>query len=1526
MFQSDELKNHLATSHTIQTQSLVFAEWNLNQPENIARIGNYRYRPGSSDAQYSTLPLTYDVNDTGNYYTGATDSDVVVDGGYDDNGDPIMFSIAKDKFKMLYSLEDCFSQFRPRSGINKIVYMGLSGAAYAQAQYIDSPGQYAATRPRYYLSSRYDQFKYWTSYKTDNGNEYGVARTPINGRSYIYDACPFVVYSENIPSNRVVVKMQTNVGETDLGNIRIGDSSIADPLYGDINKTTPVRWRIQTLQGNTWVDAISFDENSTRIDGSSIVKSDGNLEISYGLQIPAQYSTSFVYAGILSSTESLPTTAPYGYAYLIKENELDRGTFSVYIDNEWESFIPEYSWSIAEDIVSKNSKFVSDLTNPDYFIENNKKIYREIQIISGLRIVVDTMNKVDCTFDLIELSPRLAVNVSDRVSDFSITKTMSDLGNGKVPVGSLLAGTGNVQINNNDFAFIESNAFDESTSLGSIVAKYLNTNIKFTFYEIIKNVNSYDYYVPLKTLYSEAIPQAQGNFDEISLSLRDAFFILESNPAPSLLLTDVSLSSAVMVLLDYIGFSNYVFKRIDGVADPVIPYFFIAPNQNVAEILNQIAVATQSTMFFDEYNNFVVMTKEYCLPDEGNRLTDMTLYGNSVSGNLPNIIGISSDNKQVNNTGQINYTQRYIQRSYGSTQQAFYTDEYKTWVYVPTLLWEVTGDKTTKASNETATEQSAYALSAMPLNSDLSDIVPFVSNNVVQNNIIDVGEGVYNVARYNGYFYANGEIIKYDAVEYSVTGQATPVWINSVDEYQKYFLGIPFNGKMYPTGNIRIWTEPEYITIDGNTVLKSGSVKKHGRGQFGTSVTYHNAGLNSYWSNIDNRYGCMQEAADYLFNTNQTVSYPLNLQKNTAAGINNAKARESSVNGIIKNTLSQKFWTENEIKSFNSANAGTLQSSALVFNGPNFDESIAPRNYVSYIHKPLDNAYRHFGTRMRIIGKIESNSNRIQTPIGNSQYFSITPNTTDQQVNISGGSGGLGVMVDSNTNNGYYFEIIALTEGNISSYYNTDSKQVVAYAIPAGRVSLSGSGNRMVTITTTTDHQFKVGEKVVVSGFSKSSVSSPINGEWTVSSITARTITYDTNLSITDVPDTGGNVEIYIDTDVNINNIIFYKIVAGPDGKAYPIKLWTGLANILVDSGRFTGQYRTVGEENPTTYDLAVEYKDSGSKRIFYLYINDKQVATVVDDDPLQINNNVCVFVRGSSKCMFENVYALAENYAQNTVANAVDNISQVFGNTEINSSEALRKYAVSGFVQASYLNGISSHQPPQFNMYFDEFGTIMRECAHFNIKYDRAFPALSARLAPTLNRIKTYSSSGFYAGAYGADFLIFNCVDRTINLDATSGNFLRIQGVTFTQNTTKTLTVDDYFNRISNFSDPQYDEGNLVYSPQYNKELYDKIKISRKRHGKQEFTIDSPYIQTDDAADNVLGWIVSKTMEPKKTVGLTSFGTQMLQLGDIVNIHYKNSDNIDVIASESTKFVVYNVEYKKATDSTDMTVYLAEV
>jgi hypothetical protein len=996
--------------------------------------------------------------------------------------------------------------------------------------------------------------------------------------------------------------------------------------------------------------------------------------------------------------------------------------------------------------------------------------------------------------------------------------------------------------------FDDDQSFNEYNT-SSIISNYVRKNIKFNFYEIIVNVDGFDYYVPIKTLYSEGMPQANITSGTLDIELRDLYFFIESMPAPRLLMTETSLSMAIMTLLDYIGFTNYYFRRLDTESDPIIPYFFVAPDQNVAEVLNQLAVATQSAMFFDEFNNFVVMSKNYLMPETSERPTDFVLSGtnnqtdsgvieNATSGNLPNIISIASQDKKVYNGGNISYTARYIQRSYGSIRQSSMVDKDKTWIYKPALLWEVSGTDNTKTINEVASKQGKYVLGAMPLNSDLTEAPPVVQNGIVVNNIMDIGENVYWLTRYQGYFYSGGEVIRYDAAEFNVTGVGN-VWISSNQEYQKYFASIPFNGKIYPTGLIRIFSTPYYETVDGIERLQPGEVYENGRGQFGTPIVSHSAGINQYWS--DNTYvrGCDMQS-QYLFTT--TLDQNLSVPATTvgAAGINNTLARQTARTGIIKNFMSSSFLTETDVNSLKSTKTGTIQSSALVMNGPSFKTTETPISFISYQYKKLDNAYRSFGARMRIIGKIENNQTRGQTPIGSTPYYEVNSVGTDQNPSIGGGSGGLAVMLNPETNNGYYFEIVALTETNVQSYQKIN----------------------------------KVGEP-----------------------------------------------------QVNINNVVFYKIKKdASNNNAIPVKLWGGLTSIIVDDGKFTGQYRMAGEDKPTVYDLSIEYENIGTFRRFYLYINNKLIKIVDDTDPLPVYNSIAPFVRGSSRVMFENLYALTNNYAQNTVSVVGETLSDVFGDSEIDANESFRKYAISGLIQGTYLTGISSEQPPKYNMYFEEFGSIMRECSYFDIKYDRSYPALYAQLSPTFNRIKGYSISGFQADSYGAQFLIFNASDTALNLDETTGNYLRIQGITFTQDTTYQLTVDEYFKKESNLSDPQLQGSTLITSPLVQKAKYDEIKLSRLIYGKNDFAIESPYIQTQDDAEELMGWIISKVMSPKKSIGISLFSIPTLQLGDIVTIDYKNSEGLDLVANDSNRFVVYNIAYSRTLSGPSMTVYLSEV
>lgn len=1633
MFQNTTIANKIKNSSTIHTQSQVIAEWNLNSFENIKKIGNYRYRPtvaSPTQANFGVIAPTYDALDSLNAYTGATDSDIVVDGGYNESHIPQIFLSQDAKKTILYSLEDCFFRFRPRSGINKILYL--------PGKKINNSGRDMFRRPRYYASSPEDKFKYWTSYRKEAGetqekffiSKIKVVNTPsviatfttsathsfvvgdkvmikdgtlqdfkflpttytilsvptsttftvsesadtyselsgdIVGSSgltinvtnnetadtvayitrfssergisfpgvvssvaanYIDDAAPFVVYENQIPANRLVVKMQTNVGQVNYGTFKDGTTSYSDPFFGDANKTVPKTWKIQYLNAsNSWVDLQGNGSSLSLTEAS--VAADGYLQLAYGLIVPSQYVSSFIYAGRFTSEAMLPSAAPEGYSYLVQSGT-GIGTFHIMVDGDWETFAPVYGWQPESDAPTRLTNYITDLVSPDSFISESATVYRELQYIKGLRVVVTSMNTPQSTFDLIELSPRIAVDLTDKTSGVDISKGSSNIGDSGLLVSGLVVSSGSLDIFDYDNAFGEYN--DESilnikNSSGVTQYSVATKNLQVKIFDIIYDDNGIGYHIPIKTMYSDGFPEASTRTREVSISLRDGFFYFESMTAPELLFSTSSLSFIIASLMDSIGFTNYQFKRIDKKSDPIIPHFFVRPNVTIAEVLESLALSTQTTIFFDEYNNLTLMSKEYLMPEPADRPVDYVFYGSKDSqkssdgivknqrnsNELANIVEISAKDEEIYNDGKITYSTRSVLKNYSSLKQANFSDADKTWKYQAALLWEVAPEEKTKPINDDGGNSSGYTLSSIPLSSQLTGTLPttalgtitaatlsqttreisytcnnsFVpgdivtvtnfTNNIfnvesfrvkratsttfvvdsrykesmsaditgsirsgvtsnaicIKNNILDFGESVVWMGRHKGYFYANGEIIRYDAIEYSVSGIGL-VWVTSPTEYKNYFGKMSFGGSIFPTGRVRIYSEPKYE----NGEIKAGAVAKHGRGQFGTEARTHEAGLSSYWTSASNKGACKMESS-YLFNL--STSIPVT-SKTGASGIVDSKYHPVTT-GIIKNNMSRKDVSENDLGG-NRIIDGTIQSSALILNGPSFEASESAINYLSYVHKPLDNRYNHFGSRLRIIGKPTTSTNGSQQPVGAMTYQTTTTRDSSDKLAVTGSSGGIAIMHDKLTNLGYYFEIVALTENSLTAYNNTSSK---------------------------------------------------------------------------------------------VYNMFFYKIERGvkdptdnfPSGSdAFPITLWAGQSSINVDDGQFAGQFKKSDEDVPTVYDIAVEYvqKPDGSLQ-FYLFLNNKVIANVTDTSPLpERTSAMSVFVRGKSKLMFENVYALSLKETSDSVQALDSPVESVFGYDKERANDSLFKYSIAGMVKDTYLSGIGTSGDIKYNLYYEEFGTIMREVAYMDVKYDKAYPALYAKLLPTFSSYQNYVVSGFIASPYGAKFLIFNTTDSVLDLNLESGSaYLRIGGVAFTSQSENVLTVDDYFAKTANLAEQEINSSGGLQAVKSRAD-YASIRNSRLVYGKKEFNLNAAYIQSQDAADEMMGWMTSKMMQPRKLIGIKAFSNPMLQLGDIVTIDYVDESGNYAVANPNDRFVVYHIDYARETSGPEMNVYLSEV
>jgi hypothetical protein len=482
---------------------------------------------------------------------------------------------------------------------------------------------------------------------------------------------------------------------------------------------------------------------------------------------------------------------------------------------------------------------------------------------------------------------------------------------------------------------------------------------------------------------------------------------------------------------------------------------------------------------------------------------------------------------------------------------------------------------------------------------------------------------------------------------------------------------------------------------------------------------------------------------------------------------------------------------------------------------------------------------------MRIIGKIIDD--KTQSALNSTDLFEIDKATTSSNLKtLSGGAGGIGYMVDTNTNSGYYLEIASMSE-DVLKYYGSDSS--------------------------------------------------------------------------------GG----ILPTDQVLENIIFYKVERTPystqvDKKiniAVPKKLFGALARILVDEGKFVGQDRLISQDI-AVYDLSldadIKRNANGIYRIdFNIYLNNALIGRVSDNNPLQMPSSglkTCLFTRGSTKCMFENIFAL-KNIKEEDVS-----LGEKVKNTI--SAESLKKYSLPSVIQNTFLSSISTETKPTVDFYFEEFGTILRECAYFNIKYDQAYPALIAKFVPPFTVEKSYQISGFLPGSYGAEFLIFNTTDKAINLSESSTNRIMIQGITFTQNISNVLTVDDYFKELSNFSDPVV-ANNLIVSPERSEKIYDSIKNSRSTYGSKSFSLDSVYIQNEDSAKDIMKWILDKTIRPRKVFEIDTFATAHIQLGDIVKINFDLPEGVKLV-DEDKRFIVISTNYNRSSSDVKTQLRLMEV
>lgn len=237
----------------------------------------------------------------------------------------------------------------------------------------------------------------------------------------------------------------------------------------------------------------------------------------------------------------------------------------------------------------------------------------QLMKIKGVRLSVHQMSVASvggrsypAGLEILELSPKLEIDLSEYTENFSFNSSIGDQTSFGLPVGDLVSSTGGVSLSN------EGNQFLFSSTLSSL--RMLSPDVKFSFFQIVDTSESTSSIIPLKVLYS--VEWSIGEDYSVSVSLEDGFkFLREISAFDILVRTSIGipLSSALLFLLDNSGINGFNFIKSSPDAlgeDTTIRNFFCKREQTVAEVLEELAVATQCAMYFDARGKLTVLTKE----------------------------------------------------------------------------------------------------------------------------------------------------------------------------------------------------------------------------------------------------------------------------------------------------------------------------------------------------------------------------------------------------------------------------------------------------------------------------------------------------------------------------------------------------------------------------------------------------------------------------------------------------------------------------------------------------------------------------------------------------------------------------------------------------------------------------------------------------------------------------------------------------------------------------------------------------
>jgi hypothetical protein len=298
----------------------------------------------------------------------------------------------------------------------------------------------------------------------------------------------------------------------------------------------------------------------------------------------------------------------------------------------------------------------------------------------GIRVTVEQMDRPDAALELIQISPRLTINVSDRVSTVNVSKSSQETSLAN-PIGTSSSNSAAIQLSNNDGFF---DFYNEE----SIFAGLPDVNVRFIVSDIVGD---------------EEIPQGQffaNSWDytsdgRVTVDCSDYSKFLQSQAMENSFYVDKDLRFVIADIIERAGIVEYEICFAEKDLELNSPFYFFNDEETVWDALQQLAIAEQAFYYFDNLNRLVWVSRDYWWDSSE---VDYVARARREEEKLANLIDYNHQFTIVANKATINYTPTKFLNNSSETLNNFYREQNLLPVYIRgqaefnNTLWELSDD------------------------------------------------------------------------------------------------------------------------------------------------------------------------------------------------------------------------------------------------------------------------------------------------------------------------------------------------------------------------------------------------------------------------------------------------------------------------------------------------------------------------------------------------------------------------------------------------------------------------------------------------------------------------------------------------------------------------------------------------------------------------------------------------------------------------------------------------------------------